>query len=73
MTRVELEKHLYKNVKITLFDGEVIVGELHKTGDGHIKDDPNLTVPKNYYYCDSGTKDISCIFKVFHIKKLKVL
>lgn len=33
MKREELEKYLGRKVKITLFDGEVCEGELHKTGE----------------------------------------
>lgn len=33
MTRYELERHLGKYVEIVLFDGTVIEGILHKTGE----------------------------------------
>lgn len=32
MTRSQLEENLRRNVKIRLFDGEVIEGRLRKTG-----------------------------------------
>lgn len=75
MTRIELEKHLCERVVVTLFDGDVIVGELHKTGDDFCKDknDPNICIPKNCYICAAGTEDAHCIFKVSHVKRLEVL
>ena len=37
MKRSELEKYLGKRVTVTLFDGDVISGELHKTGEEAFK------------------------------------
>ncbi len=71
MTRTELEKYLGKNVKITLFDGDVIIGQLHKTGEGNFKNNPNLYIPRNRYFCILDTGGISCVFRVSHIKSLK--
>lgn len=73
MTRTELEKHLGRNVILTLFDGDVITGILHKTGEDCLKNNPNLYIPKNYYVCIKNTHFCSCLFRVSHIKKLKDL
>ena len=71
MTRAELEKYLGKRVEVTLFDGDVIKGVLHKTGEERFKNDLNLYLPKNYYVCTNNTNYCSCLFRVSHIKKLK--
>lgn len=73
MTRTELEQHLGKRVKITLFDETVIDGFLHKTGEESFKNEPNLYVPRNYYFCTASQSQvpISYIFKVSHIKELR--
>lgn len=75
MTRAELEKHLGNRVKITVFNGTVIEGYLHKTGEESFKNDANLYIPRNLYFCTArqSQKVISCLFKVSHIKNLKVL
>lgn len=67
MKREELEKHMGKIVEITLFDGDVIKGELHKTREERFKNEPNLYVPDNYYFLINPQ---SCIFKCSHVKKL---
>lgn len=46
MTRYELERHLGKYVEIVLFDGTVIEGILHKTGEKAFENDANLSIPK---------------------------
>ncbi len=75
MTRSELEKYLGKNVKITLFDGDVVIGKLHKTGEEIFKNNLNLYLPQNRYFCVFDTGGISCVisclFRVSHIKNLK--
>ncbi len=75
MTRAELEKHLGNRVKITVFDGTVIEGFLHKTGEESFKNVANLYIPRNLYFCTERQSQevISCLFKVSHIKKLKDL
>ena len=73
MTRAKLERYLGKRVEVTLFDGEVIRGFLHRTGEELFKNDLNLYLPKNYYVCTNDTNYSSCLFRVSHIKKLKVL
>lgn len=44
MTRSQLEENLGRNVKIRLFDGEVIEGRLRKTGEKDFENNPNLYV-----------------------------
>ena len=76
MTRCELENHIGENVKIILFDGDIVLGYLHKTGEEMFKDEPNLYIPKNLYFVtlikESNIR-FSFLFKVSHIKKLVVL
>ena len=71
MKREELEKYIKQKVKIELFDGDTIEGYLRKTGEEEFKNNPNLYIPKNYYFLTDGTLNcISCIFKVSHIVKI---
>ena len=66
MTRYELERHLGKYVEIVLFDGTVIEGILHKTGEKAF-----LSIPKLRYFCTCGDKVVSnCVFRLSHIKKI---
>ena len=68
MKRSELEKYINKKVKIILFDKTEILGTLHKTGEEKFKDNPNLYIPRNYYFC---TEPQSCLFRSSHIIKLE--
>lgn len=68
MKRCELEKFIGKKVSITLFDNEVIQGELHKSGEDRFAHDLNLYLPKNEYFCINPQ---SCLFKCSHVKKIK--
>lgn len=68
MNRNYIETFLGKNVEIKLFDGEVIKGELHKTREERYKNNPNLYIPKNYYFCENPH---SCLFRSSHIRKIK--
>ena len=71
MTREQLEKYLNEKVKVKLFDGDVIEGYLRKTGDDDFKNNPNLFIPKNYYFLTDGSLNcISCLFRVSHIVKI---
>lgn len=71
MTRYELERHLGKYVEIVLFDGTVIEGILHKTGEKPFGNDANLSIPKLRYFCTCGDKVVSnCVFRLSHIKKI---
>lgn len=67
MKREELEKYLGKKVKITLFDGEIIEGELHKTGEEQFKDDPDLYIRQKMYFCINPQ---SCLFRSSHVIKV---
>lgn len=69
MKRIELERYLGNTVVITLFDNEVITGELHKTGEEIFKSDPNLYLPEKRYFLINPQ---SCLFRCSHVKKLKV-
>ncbi len=73
MKKTELEKHLGNRVKIIIFDGTVIEGFLHKTGEESFKNDANLYIPRNLYFCTArqSQKVISCLFKVSHIRELR--
>lgn len=74
MTRSQLEKNLGRNVKIRLFDGDVIEGCLRKTGEKEFENDPNLYIPKNLYFLtDESNVCRTCLFRVSHIRSLRVL
>lgn len=68
MKRSDLEQHLGKTVTITLFDNEVITGELHKSGEEIFRNNPNLYIPKERYFLINPQ---SCMFRSSHVKKLK--
>ena len=68
MKRTELEQYMGKVVTITLFDNDVITGELHKSGEEMFKNDPNLYLPQKRYFLINPQ---SCLFRVSHIKRLK--
>lgn len=71
MTREQLEKYLNEKVRVKLFDGEIIEGHLRKTGEEDFKNNPNLYLPKNYYFLtDGGLNCISSLFKVSHVIKI---
>lgn len=75
MTREQLEKDLGREVKIRLFDGTEITGVLRKTGESDFKNDPNLYLPKKYYFLSKKGTNIckSCLFRVSHIQNYKTL
>lgn len=78
MKRDKLEEFIGKKVEVTLFDNEIVNGELHKTGEEQFKNDANLYIPHNYYFIVNrqglnGFAETSCIFKSSHVKKLKTL
>lgn len=70
MTRAKLEKYIGKRVEAALFDGDVVKGILHRTGEEIFKNDLNLYIPKNYYVCTNDTNYCSCLFRVSHIKRI---
>lgn len=74
MKREQLEKYLKEKVKIILFDGDELEGYLRKTGDDDFKDNPNLFIPKNYYFVVNDESDcISYLFRSSHVKKIQIL
>ena len=58
MKRSELEKYLGQKVEIKLFDGDILKGVLHKTGEEQFKDNLNLY--------DVGPC-VSCMFRSSHV------
>lgn len=71
MERSKLEKHLGQEVRIVLFDGDILEGELHKTGEEIFNNNPGLTIPKNYYFVINREVPRSVLFKASHITKLE--
>lgn len=73
MTRTEFEKYLGQNVEIDILDGTIIRGILHKTGEEIFKNDANLYIPRNYYFCTNNNGEcISSLFRVSHVRKFKL-
>lgn len=68
MKRSNLESNLGKVVTITLFDNDVITGELHKTGEEKFRNNANLYIPRKLYFLINPQ---SCLFRCSHVKKLK--
>lgn len=69
MSRKVVETFLGKRVQIEL-DGNIIRGVFHKTGEERFKNNPNLYIPKNYYFCEEADW---LIFRSSHIRKIKEL
>ena len=70
MTRVELEKHLGNRVKITVFDGTVIEGFLHKTGEESLKTRQIYTYLVIYIFVlNDNRKKLFLVFLKFRILK----
>lgn len=75
MKRSELESYLGKHVEAIIFDGDTYIGKLYKTGEEIVKNDPNLYLKKDYYFC-SPSENLHatyCLFRSSHIKKIKIL
>ena len=72
MTRTEFEKYLGKDVTITLYDGAIYAGILHQTGEKAFADNPNLSVPLNFYFCIDANNEVvkNTVFRVSHIQKI---
>lgn len=72
MTRTEFEKYLGKDVTITLYDGAIYAGILHQTGEKAFADNPNLSVPLNFYFCIDENNELvkNTVFRVSHIQKI---
>ena len=74
MKREQLEKYLREKVKVRLVDGDEIEGNLRKTGENDFKNNPNLFIPKNYYFLvDDNLNCISYLFKLSHVQKIQIL
>lgn len=77
INREIVESYLGKKVEVKLFNGEIVVGELHKTGEEQYKGNNNLYFPRNYYFVENKLlKDNfgywhSCMFRSSHIKKYR--
>ena len=69
-----LEENLGRRIKVRLFDGAEYEGYLRKSGDERYRNDPNLYLPKNYYFLtdDYGVCK-TCLFRVSHIQNYKIL
>ncbi len=63
-----------ETIKVRLFDGAEYEGYLRKSGDERYRNDPNLYLPKNYYFLtdDYGVCK-TCLFRVSHIQNYKIL
>lgn len=74
MNRKTLEENLGRKIKVRLFDGAEHEGYLRKSGDERYRNDPNLYLPKNYYFLtdDYGVCKM-CLFRVSHIQNYKIL
>lgn len=74
MNRKALEENLGRRIKVRLFDGAEYEGYLRKSGDERYQNDPNLYLPKNYYFLtdDYGVCK-TCLFLVSHIQNYKIL
>lgn len=72
MTGNELERYLGRCVTITLLDNTVIEGTLHKTGEKAFENNPNLSIPVNFYFCtDVNNKVVkNTAFRVSHIQRI---
>lgn len=70
MKREELEKHLGQKVKLKIFDGSEIEGELHRTGEKAYRNDLNLYLPNNWYFLEP---ERVFLFRCSHVKKLEEL
>ena len=73
MKKDYVESFLGKNVEITLFDGEVIKGEFHKSREERFKNNPDLFLPNNRYFTIKPKTSLSnsCMFRSSHITKIK--
>lgn len=62
-----------KTVTITLFDNDVITGELHKTGEEMFKHDPNLYLSQKWYFLINPKSSVDGynLFRRSHVKRLK--
>jgi len=74
MDKNKIDKYLNKRVEITIIDGSILQGELHKTGELIFKNEPNLYIPRNYYVLinpQTLQANKHTIFRCSHVHKLK--
>lgn len=77
INRQVVDSYLEKKVQVKLFYGDIVIGYLNKTGQEKYKNNPNLYIPKNYYfleydnYDNFGNKDHSSLFRISHIRNIK--
>lgn len=71
MKRSDLEQFLGKPVLVTLFDGKTVRGVLHKTGADDCKNDPNLYLKRNFYFCTVPNTMVvrNWLFRCSHVIK----
>lgn len=69
MNRKIVESYLGKRVEIKLFNDVICKGELHKTREEKFKGDPNLYIPKNYYFTYNPHNN--WVFRSSHIRSIK--
>lgn len=72
MTRNELDKYLGKDVTIILNDESIYTGILHQTGEKVFADNPNLSIPLNFYFCTGSNNEVvkNTVFRVSHIRRI---
>lgn len=76
INREIVESYLGQKVEVKLFNGDIFIGELHKTGEEVYKNNPNLYIPRKYYFVENKLlKDNfgyshSCLFRSSHIRKI---
>ena len=69
MNRKRLENFLGKEVEIVICEEDgILKGVLHKTGEEMYKDNPNLYIPKNYYFISPLNK---FLFRTSHVLRIK--
>lgn len=74
MKRSELEKYLGQKVEIKLFNGDILKGALHKTGEEQFNDNLSLYLPqKRYFMTDDVGSCISCLFRSSHVVLLRMI
>ena len=73
INREIVESFLGKKVEVKLLYEDVVVGILHKTGEEEFKNNPNLYIPKNYYFViyPFSLRENSFLFRSSQIRKIQ--